>query len=100
MERISGVVCSTAHLTAEDNERLGWLADPNLFQNNNWIHDTEYGYIILLNKYRHPSLVLKERGVSKAVRKLIVTLMKKEKISMIYFDRDANIIDGFEIFDW
>ncbi|WP_411706165.1 DUF5983 family protein [Edaphovirga cremea] len=100
MERISGVVCSTAHLTADDNERLGWLTDPDLFKNNDWIYATGYGYIIQLNAYRCPSLALKEKGLSKTVRKLIVTLMKREKINIIHFDRDADIIDVFEVFDW
>lgn len=100
MERINGVVCSTKHLTREDNNRLGWLSNTYVYNNNDWVHDTGYGYLIRLNAYRYPLLALKERNISKSVRKLIYTLMKKEKINMIHFDCDADIIEGFEVFDW
>lgn len=97
MEKISGIVCSTAHLTKDDNEKLECLSSPI---DNDWVHYTEFGYLIQLNVYRRPSLALKKKGISKAVRKLIVTLMKREKINIIHFDSGADIIDEFEIFDW
>jgi hypothetical protein len=100
MEKIKGVVCSTSHLTEEDYERFEGLSSSNLFNHCDWIHDTGYGYLIRLNAHRFPLLALKERYVSKSTRKLIYTLMRTEEINMIHFDRDADVLDGFEIFDW
>lgn len=100
MEKISGIVCSTAHFTIEDNERLSWLCDSDNGPKIDWIHNTGYGYLIQLNAYRYPSIAFREWGMSRGFRWFIVTMMRREKLNIINFDKDAECIDGFAVFDW
>lgn len=96
METISGIKCSRAHMSKQDNE----IFADHAHRDRPWIHDTCYGYLLMFREYRHPGLMLKSLGISKPVRKLIYTMIKYHEVEMINFDRDADPIEGFEVFDW
>ncbi|EJC1070373.1 hypothetical protein MX551_004907, partial [Salmonella enterica] len=45
-------------------------------------------------------LALKRMGMSKACRRLVVTLIRRYAISIIHLDAFGELLPGFEIFDW
>lgn len=96
MINVKGIKCSTSHFSEEDNE----IFKECVRRAEYWIHDTYYGYLLMLNESRYPCLRLKELGVSKSVRKLVCTLMATEGIEILIFDRDADTLAGFEIYEW
>ncbi len=96
MEKINGMTCSTAHITAGDGEILSQY----VCEKFPWVFDTRYGYLLMLREYRYPVLKLKEMGISKPVRKLVFCMRKQHQIGMICFDPDADTLDGYDVFDW
>lgn len=101
METLKTIVCSTAHFAHTDNQLLEVLAnDYNDTGSGNDIFSFYGGYIIRLYAVSHPVLDLKKMGISKALRKFIVAMMKNECADIVIFDMDADYIEGFEIFDW
>lgn len=95
--RLAGIQCSTAHITSEDNACLGLIQGSG---NDCWIHDTGYGYLLRLNASAFPVLRLKRLGLSKACRRLVVTLIRRYHINMLHLDADGDFLSGFETFDW
>lgn len=95
--RINGICCSTAHITGEDNTRFEQLSKTGHSQ---WILDTGYGYLLRLNARRHPALRLKQLGLSKACRRLIVTLTRCHHIDILHLDADGDTLPGVDTFDW
>lgn len=95
--RLSGLCCSTAHITGEDNARLEQLSKTGHGQ---WILDTGYGYLLRLNARRHPALRLRQLGLSKACRRLVVTLTRYHHIDILHLDADGDTLPGVETFDW
>lgn len=96
-----GIQCSTAHITDEDNALLHTLSQQ--YQDHGdaeWVHYTGSGYLIRLDAWAFPVLRLKRRGLSKACRKLLVTLIRRYAISTIHFDSFGDILPGFTTFDW
>ncbi|MGQ5750602.1 DUF5983 family protein [Serratia sp. IR-2025] len=53
-----------------------------------------------LHAWRHPVLHLKRLGVSKACRRLVVTLMNHHPIALLNLDAAGDILPGIETFDW
>lgn len=99
--RISGIQCSTAHITDEDNTLLHEFSQQYHDHGDaEWVHYTGSGYLIRLDAWAFPILRLKRRGLSKACRRLIVTLMYHYGISTIHFDAFGDILPGFTTFDW
>ncbi|MEG1347888.1 MAG: DUF5983 family protein [Hafnia sp.] len=99
--RISGIQCSTAHITDEDNTLLHELSQQ--YQDDGdaeWVHYTGSGYLIRLDAWAFPILRLKRRGLSKACRRLIVTLMRRHGITTVHFDAFGDLLPGFTTFDW
>ena len=99
--RISGIQCSTAHITDEDNTLLHELSQQ--YQDDGdaeWVHYTGSGYLIRLDAWAFPILRLKRRGLSKACRRLIVTLMRRHGITTVHFDALGDLLPGFTTFDW
>jgi hypothetical protein len=96
MEIISGIKCSTSHLSKVDTEIFTECS----WREGYWIHDTYYGYLLVLSGYKYPCLKLKELGISKPVRKLVHALMKGQGIEILVFDRDADTLEGFAINEW
>ncbi|AXY35661.1 DUF5983 family protein [Yersinia pseudotuberculosis] len=99
--RTNGIQCSTAHITDADNALLHTLSQQYQdYGDTEWVHYTGSGYLIRLDARAFPVLRLKRRGLSKACRKLLVTLIRRYAISTIHFDSFGDILPGFTIFDW
>jgi hypothetical protein len=99
--RITGIQCSTAHITDDDNSRLYHASHQREdYGNGEWCHFTGTGYLIRLNAWRHPVLRLKRSGLSKNGRRLIITLMKQHHITFLHLDAAGEILPGFALFDW
>ena len=98
---LTGIQCSTAHITDGDNTVL-YHASHQLedYGNSEWCHFTGTGYLIRLNAFQHPVLRLKQLGLSKASRRLVVTLMQHHHITFLHLDAAGDILTGFETFDW
>lgn len=95
--RLNGLCCSTAHITGEDNTRLEQLSKTGHGQ---WLLDTGYGYLLRLNARRHPALRLKQLGLSKACRRLVITLTRYHHIDILHLDADGDTLPGVDTFDW
>lgn len=99
--RVNGIQCSTAHITAEDNSLLYALSHQHEdFGESEWIHYSGSGYLIRLEAWSFPVLRLKRLGLSKACRRLVVTLIRRYAIGIIHLDAFGELLPGFEIFDW
>lgn len=97
----SGIQCSTAHITEEDNARLYTLSQQyQAYGDAECIHYTGSGYLIRLDAWSFPVLQLKRKGLSKACRRLVASLMHRYGIRCIHLDACADILPGFDTFDW
>ena len=75
--RINGIQCSTAHITRQDNTILDQTSlQRHDGSNSDWI--------------------------SKACRRLVVTLMRRDLLpaDIIHFDASGEVLPGFTTFDW
>ena len=99
--RLNGIQCSTAHITEADNSLLYTLSHQHEDHGDSeWISYTGSGYLIYLDAWQYPVLQLKKRGLSKACRQLIVTLIRRYTIRIIHLDALGELLPGFETFDW
>jgi len=99
--RFNGIQCSTAHITEEDNSLLHALSQQHqAYGDAEWVHYTGSGYLIRLDAWTFPVLRLKREGLSRACRRLIVTLMRRYDITTLHFDAFGELLPGVEIFDW
>lgn len=99
--RLNGLCCSTAHITSEDNAVLHALSQqPDAHGDAEWVHYTGTGYLLRLNARRHPALRLKQLGLSKACRRLVVTLTRGHHIDILHLDADGDTLPDVETFDW
>lgn len=99
--RLNGVRCSTTHITRQDNDILE-LATLQYHDggDSDWILYTGYGFLLRLNARRYPVLALKRMGLSKACRRLIITLMRRYHTDILHLDASGERLPGFEVFDW
>lgn len=99
--QFNGIQCSTAHITDEDNSLLYNLSQQyQALGDAEWIMYTGAGYMIRLDAWVYPVLRLKQRGLFRAGRRLIIALIKRFHINMLHLDAARNILPGFEIFEW
>ncbi|CNJ26574.1 hypothetical protein CBW53_18600 [Yersinia frederiksenii] len=99
--RLNGILCSTAHITCEDNAILDQVTlQRHDGDNSDWILYTGYGYMLRLNARLYPVMELKRMGLSKACRHLIVTLRRRYSADIIHFDASGEVLPGFAVFDW
>lgn len=99
--RFTGIQCSTAHITQEDNSLLHALSQQHqAYDDSEWVHYTGSGYLIRLDAWTFPVLQLKRRGLSRPCRKLVVTLIRRYGISTLHLDAFAEILPGFVTFNW
>lgn len=97
----TGVQCSTAHITDQDNERLYQLShDMTAYGDAEWIHFTGTGYLLRLSAWRHPLLRLKKLRLSKSCRRLISTMTRQYAITAIHLDASGELLPDFDVFDW
>ncbi|MFW7226985.1 MULTISPECIES: DUF5983 family protein [unclassified Serratia (in: enterobacteria)] len=98
---LPGICCSTAHITAEDNSLLYSLSHQEQdFGESEWIHFSGSGYLLRLEAWSYPVLRLKRLGLSKACRRLVVTLMRRYAVGIIHLDAFGELLPDFAIFDW
>ncbi|EHX1047932.1 hypothetical protein DSM92_00185 [Salmonella enterica subsp. enterica] len=99
--RVNGIQCSTAHITEEDNALLFTLSHQyEDFGDSEWILYTGSGYLLHLAAWSFPVLRLKRRGLSKACRRLVVTLIRRYATGILHLDASGELLPGFEVFDW
>ena len=99
--RLNGIQCSIAHITEDDNALLFTLSHQHEDHGDSeWISYTGSGYLIYLDAWQYPVLQLKKRGLSKACRRLIVTLIRLHVIRIIHLDALGELLPGFATFDW
>ncbi|EFB3862132.1 hypothetical protein C0M66_002387 [Escherichia coli] len=98
---LTGIRCSTAHITAKDNAWLYSLShQTNDTGESEWIHFTGSGYLLRTDAWSYPVLQLKRLGLSKTFRRLVVTLTRRYGVSLIHLDASAECLPGFPTFDW
>jgi hypothetical protein len=99
--RFSGIQCSTAHITEEDNALLHALSQQyQAYGDAEWVHYTGSGYLIRLDAWTFPVLRLKREGLSRASRRLIIMLMRRYDITTLHFDAFGELLPDVETFDW
>ncbi len=71
---LTGIRCSTAHITETDNAWLYSLShQTNDDGETEWIHFTGSGYLLRTDAWSYPVLRLKRLGLSRTFRRLVVT---------------------------
>ena len=99
--RVNGIQCSTAHITEADNTLLFTLSHQNEdFGDSEWILYTGSGYLLHLGAWSFPVLRLKRLGLSKACRRLLVTLMRRYAAGIVHLDAFGEVLPSFTTFDW
>lgn len=99
--RLTGVCCSTAHITSGDNALLYTLShEAQVYGDAEWIHFTGSGYLIRLDAWSFPLLRLKRLGLSKACRLLVAALISRYGIGLIHLDAFGELLSGFDTFEW
>ncbi|WP_050862679.1 DUF5983 family protein [Enterobacter kobei] len=99
--RVNSIQCSTAHITPEDNTILDQASvQHHDGSNSDWVLYTGYGYLLRLNARLFPVLELKRMGLSKAFRRLVVTLMRRYAAGIIHLDAAGEVLPGFATFGW
>ncbi|HAN1236898.1 TPA: hypothetical protein IEH71_003679 [Escherichia coli] len=98
---LTGIRCSTAHITETDNAWLYSLSHQiSDFGESEWIHFTGNGYLLRTDAWSYPVLRLKRLGLSKTFRRLVVTLIRRYGVSLIHLDASAECLPGLPTFDW
>lgn len=97
----AGIRCSTAHITNEDNALLYHASHGrDAYGDGEWLHYTGIGYMLRVDAWQYPVLQLKRLGLSKAFRRLVVTLMQRHPLAVLHVDAAGEVLQGFAIFDW
>ncbi|MEN1932876.1 DUF5983 family protein [Escherichia coli] len=98
---LTGIRCSTAHITERDNARLFSLSHQTSdFGESEWIHFTGSGYLLRTDAWSYPVLRLKRLGLSGTFRRLVVALTRRYGVSLIHLDASAECLPGLPTFDW
>lgn len=95
-------VISNAHMTREDSETLDSLS-PRLNGEDgafNWIHPTRFGFLIRLSASADAIGELRKAGMSDNFCHIVTYLSEKSQVSMIHFDTDAELLEGFTVHHW
>lgn len=95
-------VISNAHMTHNDSEILDSLS-PRLNGEDgafNWIHPTRFGFLIRLSASEDATEELRKAGVSDDFCNVVTYLSEKSQVSMIHFDADAELLEGFTVHNW
>src|SRR5699024_4815963 len=98
---LTGIRCSTAHITEKDNAWLYSLSHQTSdFGESEWIHFTGSGYLLRTDAWSYPVLRLKRLGLSKTFRRLVVTLIQRYGVSLIHLDASAECLPDLPTFGW
>ncbi|KMV67847.1 hypothetical protein AI28_07345 [bacteria symbiont BFo1 of Frankliniella occidentalis] len=96
------VVVSNAHMTQSDSEILDSLSLRLSGEEGacHWIHPTRYGFLIRLSATSEATEELRRAGLSDDFCHVVTFLSEKCQASMIHFDADADILEGFSVHNW
>ena len=98
---LTGIRCSTAHITETDNAWLYSLSHQTSdFGESEWIHFTGSGYLLRTDAWPYPVLRLKRLGLSRTFRRLVVILIRRYGVSLIHLDASAECLPGLPTFNW
>lgn len=61
---------------------------------------TGAGYLLHLDAWSFPVLRFKHLGLSKACRRLVVTLIRRYSANIIHLDASGELLPGIEVFEW
>ncbi|QEW34545.1 hypothetical protein D0N50_22765 (plasmid) [Erwinia billingiae] len=97
------IMLSTAHLSHQDALTLAYLSDPiDSVENytHEWIHSTgmHNGFIIRLTARADALEELRTRGISGALCSTLELLSRSLNVSMIHFDRNAELLTGLPVY--
>lgn len=92
------VVCSTAHLSETDNNKLKFQAVSE--DNYPWIFNTVYGFIIDLTSFKYPQAEHETLRGIKFTAEIYPAYAKKYQASYVHFDCDGEVIKGEAIYFW
>lgn len=95
-------VISNAHLTREDSEIPETLS-PTLNGEDgayNWLHPTRFGFLICLSASTTATEEFRREGLSDDFCHVVTYLTEQCQASMIYFDPDAELLEGFSVHNW
>lgn len=100
-ESYKTAVISTAHVTQTDSEILPQICfDPITDRGHNWIHGTEYGWIVRAGLHAESwKESLREEGISWSTIENIEKVLSAG-FEAVQFDRDADTIDGLRSWQW
>lgn len=98
------IMLSTAHLSHQDALTLAYLSDPIDSAEtctHEWIHNTgmHNGFIIRLTARADALEELRTRGISDALCSTLELLSRSLNVSMIHFDRDADVLTGLPVYE-
>ncbi|PIF06880.1 hypothetical protein SAMN06273570_5138 [Candidatus Pantoea floridensis] len=95
-------VISNAHMTQADSEILDslspWLSGEEGVCH--WIHPTRYGFLLRLSASSDAIKELRRAGLSDDFCHVVTFLSEKCQASMIHFDADADLLEGFSVHNW
>jgi hypothetical protein len=94
-------IISTAHVTQPDSVRLHQISfEPLTDRGLNWVHSTGFGWIIRAGEVRGDwKAKLSEFGISAPTIKNIEKVIKAG-FDAVHFDRNADVIDGLQSWEW
>ncbi|HHT4259153.1 TPA: hypothetical protein ACTYZB_004820 [Klebsiella variicola] len=94
-------VISTAHVTQADSEIFPQICfDPITDRGHNWIHGTEYGWIVRAGLTAgNWKEALRSEGITWPTIENI-EMVVKEGFGVVHFDRDADVVDDLRTWDW
>lgn len=95
-------VISNAHMTQKDSEILDSLS-PRLSGEDgayHRIHPTRFGFLIRLSASLDAIEELRMAGLSDYFCHIVGYLSEECHASMVFFDADADLIEGFTVHNW
>lgn len=100
-ETYKTAVISTAHVTPFDSEMLPQISfDPITDRGLNWIHGTEYGWIVRAGMVGSEwKAKLRAEGITWPAIENIEKVLEAG-FQVVHFDRDGDTIDGLKTWEW
>lgn len=95
-------VISNAHMTQVDSDILDSLSRHISGEDGgyNWIHPTTYGFLIRTSARTDSIEQLRRKGLSDDFSHVVTYLTEQCQVSMIHFDADAELLEGFSVHNW
>ena len=96
------VTVNTNHMKYKDAEILLYLSDgtDGIECSWHWIHQTSDGFLIRLTMRPNPVAWLKAQKLSDDFCDILTFLTEKSRASMVHFDQNGAVINGFPVHDF